>query len=84
MKTAEIVIRPIRNQKDYESAVKIIDSLLDCPTGSREEEILEVISILVDEYEKIHYPIGEPDPIEYLKYRMEQTNLSQKDLVKYL
>ena len=48
------------------------------------ENILEVLSILADEYEKKHFPILDPDPIEYIKYCMEHSNISQHELTKYL
>ena len=82
MKTIEI--KPIKTEEDYEKTMKIIESLLDCAPNSMEEDTLEVLSILADEYEKMHYPIEEPDPIEFIKYRMEQMDLSKKDLAKYL
>ena len=84
MKHGNIEIRPIRTKKDYERTMKIIESLLDCPPKSKEAEVLEVLSILADEYENKHFPIEAPDPVEAIKYRMEQLNLSQKDLAKYL
>lgn len=52
--------------------------------ASHVAEVLEVLSILADEYENKHFPIEVPDPIEAIKYRVEQLNLSQKDLAKYL
>lgn len=84
MKHSEIEIRPIRTKKDYERTMGMIESLLDCPAKSKEAEALEVLSILADEYENQHFPIDAPDPIEAIKYRMEQLNLSQKDLAKYM
>ncbi len=65
-------------------SVKIIETLLDCKPGSNEENTLEVLSILADEYEKKNYPIAEPDPIEYIKYRNENKAISKKDLTKYM
>ena len=84
MKVSELMIRPIRSKKDHERTLKMIDELWDCPAKSKEAETLEVLSILVDEYENKHFPINAPDPIEAIKYRMEQLDLSQKDLAKYL
>lgn len=84
MRHREIAIKPIRTKKDYEHTLKMIESLLDCPPKSKEAEVLEVLSILADEYENKHFPIEAPDPIEAIKYRMEQLNLSQKDLAEYL
>ena len=56
---------------------------MECPEGSEEEKILEAITILASEYEKKHYPIPSPDPIEVIKYRMEELKLSQKDIAPY-
>ena len=64
--------------------MKIIETFLDCEPDSKEENTLEVLSILADEYEKKHYPIANPDQIEYIKYCLEYTSISEKDLVKYL
>jgi HTH-type transcriptional regulator / antitoxin HigA len=84
MSQNEIEIKPIRNKKDYRAALMQIESLWDVPAKSRAAEQLEVLAILVDEYEQKHFPIEAPDPIEAIKYRMEQLNLSQQDLAKYL
>jgi HTH-type transcriptional regulator/antitoxin HigA len=84
MKYSEIEIRPIRTKRDFERTMKIIESLLDSTPKSKEAEVLEVLSILADEYENKHFPIEAPDPVEAIKYRMEQLNLSQKDLAKYM
>ena len=84
MKTKEIEIRAIKNEDDYLNTMKIIETLLDCEPGSNDENTLEVLSILADEYEKKNYPIADPDPIEYIKYCIEHTSISTKDLTKYL
>src|SRR5581483_121492 len=84
MKTNEIEIKAVKTEKDYKRTMKIIDSLWDCQPGSKEASLLEVLSILIEEYESKHYPIGEPDPIEAIKFRMEHMHLSKKDLAKYL
>ena len=54
------------------------------PVASKKAELLEVLAILVDEYENKHFPVAASDPIEAIKYRMEQLNLTQQDLAKYL
>ena len=83
METTKIVIKPITNEKEFAEANETIELLLECPEGSEEEKILEAITILASEYEKKHYPIPKPDPIEAVKYRMEELKLSQKDVAKY-
>lgn len=84
MKASDIEVRPVKTKKDYTTALKQIESLWDAPAKSKEAALLEVLSILVDEYEQKHFPIEAPDPIEAIKYRMEQLNLTQQDLAKYL
>ena len=77
------IIRPIKTEEQYREALKKIDSLIDSNPGSSDFEYLEVISILVDDYENKHYAIKPLDPIEAIKYEMEEHGLKQKDLVQY-
>ncbi len=79
----KIIIEPIVTKKQYQKALETIDTLIDCKEGSREEQYLEAISILVHEYEKKHFPVLPLDPIESIKYKMEQAGLSQQDIAKY-
>jgi HTH-type transcriptional regulator / antitoxin HigA len=79
----KIEIKPITNEKEFDEANATIKFLMECPEGSEEEKILEAITILASEYEKKHYSIPSPDPIEVIKYRMEELKLSQKDISKY-
>jgi len=74
-------IKPIKNKKDYDGALKRIESLMDAKRNSPDFDELEVLSILVEKYEDEHFPIKSPDPIESIKFRMEQMGLSQSDLV---
>jgi HTH-type transcriptional regulator / antitoxin HigA len=60
-----------------------MDSLIDCPEQSAEEEVLELVSILVEDYEERHFPIEAPDPIDARKIKMEEEGLKRKDLVDY-
>jgi len=57
---------------------------MDARPNSEEEEELELLSFLVEQYEEAHFPIDLPDPVEAIKFRMEQEGLSRKDLTKYL
>src|SRR5206468_2070061 len=77
-------IRPIRTDKDYEQALAEIDRLIDAAPGSREADRLDVISTLVAAYEDDHEPIAPPDPIEAIKFRMEQGGMDRKDLQSVL
>jgi HTH-type transcriptional regulator / antitoxin HigA len=73
-------IRPIRTEADYECALHEIDLCLDADEGSPEFERLEVLSILVDDYEAKQHDIGPPDPIAAIQFALEQRGLSRKDL----
>ena len=75
-------IKPIRNEKDYELALKRVESLMDAEFGTEDFDELEVLTTLIESYEAKHYTIDTPDPIEAIKFRMEQEGLRQKDLVK--
>lgn len=75
-------IHVIKTEEDYENAISIIDTLIDAPTGSPESEKLELISILVEDYENKHYKIEPPDPIDAIKQRAKQLGLTRKDLEK--
>jgi HTH-type transcriptional regulator/antitoxin HigA len=76
----------IKTDADYEAALAEIDRLLDneIAVGGPEADKLELLTLLVREYESSRYPIGVPDPIEAIKFRMEQQNLSQRDLVPFI
>jgi HTH-type transcriptional regulator/antitoxin HigA len=71
-------IHTIKTEEDYEKALSVIDMLLSAPSGSEEAERLELVSILVEDYENKHYKIDIPDPIEAVKQRAEQLGLTRK------
>jgi HTH-type transcriptional regulator/antitoxin HigA len=77
-------IKPIKSKNDYNAALRKIESLMDSKRNSPELDELEVLSILVEKYEDEHFPISTPDPIESIKFRMEQMGLSQSDLVSVI
>lgn len=79
-----MTIKPIRTEADYRQALTRIDSLIDCPDGSEEADELDVLSILVENYEGEHYSIAPPDPIDAIRFRMEQTGMSEKEIATYL
>lgn len=76
-------IRPIRNHEDYEAALKLVEPFFEQEpaVGSEEGDAFEVLLTLINAYEAKHHPIGAPDPIEAIKFRMEQSGLSVNDLV---
>src|SRR3954464_12484162 len=73
-------ISPIRTKRDYETALKEVERLWGAKTGTRDGDRLDVLATLIDVYENEHYPMDPPDPIEAIKFRMEQQNLTRKDL----
>ena len=76
-------IRPIRTETNYDIALQRIDTLMDLDPeiGSPDGDELEVLVMLVEKYEEKNWAISTPDPIEAIKYRMEEMGLKQKDLV---
>jgi len=76
-------IRPIRNEADYKASLLEISTLMDLDpdAGSTDGDRLDILATLVQAYETKHHPIDPPDPIEAIKFRMEQGGLSVKDLV---
>jgi HTH-type transcriptional regulator/antitoxin HigA len=77
-----MTIKPIKTEKDYQDALKRLDILFDAKKGTSEGDELEILSILIDKYENEKFPIGFPDPIEAIKFRMEQMGYNQNDLAK--
>lgn len=73
----------IKTEADYNSALARIDKLFDSKPGSKEFDEVELLMALVELYEEKHYKIEAPDPIEAIKFRMEQMNLKRVDLAKY-
>ncbi|MEC8859278.1 MAG: transcriptional regulator [Pseudomonadota bacterium] len=74
-------IRPIKTEADYEATLKEIEGLMFAEADSPQGDRLDVLVTLVEAYEREHYPIGFPDPVEAIKFRMEQQGLSVEDLV---
>jgi len=74
-------IRPIKNEEDYTQALSYIESLMDAQPDTPQMDELEVLTTLVEAYEEQHYKMEAPDPIEAIKFRMEQEGLKQKDLI---
>jgi HTH-type transcriptional regulator / antitoxin HigA len=77
-------IQPIHTENDYQKALDRIEEIFDAKPGTKEGDELEVLGILVDEYEKKHFPIEAPKPVEAIKFRMDQLGMEQKDLAKLL
>ncbi|MCK4922773.1 MAG: transcriptional regulator [Bacteroidales bacterium] len=77
-------IRPIRTEQDYNMSIGRIEVLWGAKKDTPEGDELDLLVILVESYELKHYPIPTPDPIEAIKFRMEQMNMTKADMVKYL
>ncbi len=74
-------IKPIRTKTDYRAALKEVETLMSARADTPEGERLDVLTTLVEAYEKKHYRFDLPDPVEAIKFRMEQSGLGPKDLV---
>ncbi|TVQ51367.1 MAG: helix-turn-helix domain-containing protein [Saprospirales bacterium] len=77
-------IKPIRTETDYQKALARLALIFDARRGTSEGDELEILSILIDNYESENFPIDMPDPISAIKFRMEQMGLKQKDLVEMI
>lgn len=77
-------ITPIRNEKDYQNSLNRLEEIFDAKKGTEQGDELEILSILIDRYENENFPIGMPDPIEAIKFRMEQMGMKQKDLAEVI
>ena len=77
-------IKPIKTEQDYNQALERLELIFDAKKGTKEGDELEVLGILIEKYEDDHFPIDLPDPIEAIKFRMEQMNYSQNDLAKVI
>ena len=74
-------LKPIKKEADYRAALKRLEEIFDAKLGSPESDELDILGLMVDDYENKYYPIDAPDPIEAIKIRMEEMNLKQVDLV---
>lgn len=74
-------IKLIKTEEDYRLVLNRLEVIFDAAIGTPESDEADVLALLVDEYEKQHYPIEAPDPIEAIKIRMEEMNLKQADLI---
>jgi HTH-type transcriptional regulator/antitoxin HigA len=73
-------IKMIKTEEDYQVALKRLDVIFDAVIGSPESDEADILGLMIDEFEKKHYPIEAPDPIEAIKIRMEEMQLKQIDL----
>lgn len=80
------MLKPIKNEQQYEQALERVYLLLqkNLSPDSRESDELEVLSILIKEYENEYYPVPSPNPLDAIRFRMEQMNMSESDLSEIL
>jgi HTH-type transcriptional regulator/antitoxin HigA len=74
-------IKLIKTDSDYQQALKRLELIFDAAIGTQESDEADVLALMIDDYEKKHYPIEAPDPIEAIKIRMEEMQLKQIDLI---
>ena len=74
-------IKPIKSEADYEKALQRVESLWNAPEGSSESDELDVLATLIEAYERDHYPVDLPDPVEAIKFRLEQQGKDSKALI---
>jgi HTH-type transcriptional regulator/antitoxin HigA len=73
-------VKPVRTKRDHEAALREVERLWGAKSGTRDGDRLDVLATLIDVYEAEHYPMDPPDPIEAIKFRMEQQGLTRRDL----
>lgn len=73
-------VKPIRTPEDYKNALRDLEVLWGARSGSKDGDRLDVLATLIDAYESQNYPMDPPDPVEAIKFRMEQQGLTRKDL----
>jgi HTH-type transcriptional regulator/antitoxin HigA len=77
-------IKPLKTKKDYKQAMERLEKIFDAKPGTTQGDELDILGILIEKYESNHFPIDFPDPIEAIKFRMEQMGYNQKDLVNVI
>lgn len=77
-------LKVIKTEEDYNKALRRLEVIFDAPVNTPEGDEAELLGILIEKYEDEHYPIDAPDPIEAIKFRMEQMDMDKKDLAKVI
>lgn len=77
-------IKVIKTEEEYNQALKKLEVVFDAPADTPDGDDAELLAILIEKYEDEFYPIESPDPIEAIKFRMEQMNMDNKDLAEIL
>ena len=79
-----MTIKTIRSERDLRAAFKRLDVIFQAAAGTPQADEMEVLAALIEAYENKHYPISPPDPVDAIKFRMEQQGLSPADLQPYI
>jgi HTH-type transcriptional regulator/antitoxin HigA len=82
--TSSVTVRPVRTEADYEAALHDIDGLMDARPGTPDGDRLDVLVTLIQAYEARHHPVPPPDPVDAIRFRMEQGGLTPRDLEPYI
>ena len=82
--TRNVTVRPVRTEADYDAALCDIDALMDARPGTLDGDHLDVLVTLVQAYEARHHPVPPPDPVDAIRFRMEQSGLTPRDLEPYI
>ncbi|WP_313599000.1 helix-turn-helix domain-containing protein [Epilithonimonas vandammei] len=77
-------LKPIKTEQDYNQVLERLEEIFDAEPNTKEGDELEILGILIEKYENEKFPIELPDPIEAIKFRMEQLNYSQNDLAEVI
>jgi len=77
-------IKVLKTEEEYNQALSRLEIIFDAPADSNEGDEADLLGILIEKYEDEHYPIDAPDPIEAIKFRMEQMNMDNNDLAKVI
>ena len=77
-------LKVLKTEEEYNKALKRLETIFDSPADTPEGDEADILGLLIEKYEDEHYPIDPPDPIEAIKFRMEQMNMDNKDLAKVI
>jgi HTH-type transcriptional regulator/antitoxin HigA len=84
MKAEAMDIAPIKNRRNYQRALKDIEGLMNAKRNTPDGDRLDVLVTLVEAWERKHYPLDLPDPVEAIKYHMDQSGLQPRDLIPFI
>ena len=84
MKYLKMNLKVFKTEHEYEYGLNRLEQIFDAQVGTKEGDELELLSLLIENYEQQHFPIDLPDPVEAIKFRMEQMNYKAKDLAKVI